>query len=271
MLARLRTFRLALTSASLALAVFIGGCVSMKQPTPLRVLFVGNSLTYYNHLPETFATLYRATHPGRSIDVDLIAANGISLRDHLRSGVLALTVSETPFDLVVLQDVGGWPLCSAGHKACEDSPVALHEAISLVKARNAHPLWYATWQSLPAAQRTLVMRNREIAASLSVPYADVGAAIEAVEKPVAVRLLRPDGHPAPLGTWLAAAALLSASGQGTIPADTPPSSCGERWEGHELKADRPASRQSVPPRECHQPTDSDWQAIRRAILRAVQP
>ncbi|MCA1715178.1 MAG: SGNH/GDSL hydrolase family protein, partial [Gammaproteobacteria bacterium] len=168
--ARLRAF--ALVCAALAL-VFAGGCISAKPRAPQRVLFVGNSLTYYNHLPETFATLYRATHPGRSIDVDMIASGGASLRDHVRSGVLALTLSETPFDLVVLQDIGGWPLCSAGHQACEDSPEALREAVAMVKARGAQPLWYATWQS-PAAQRALATRNRQLADSMSVPYADVG-------------------------------------------------------------------------------------------------
>lgn len=263
---RLRALTLVCAALGLLLA---GGCMRVKQATPLRILFVGNSLTYYNDLPETFATLYRAAHPVRSIDVELIASGGASLRDHLRSGVLARTLSETKFDLVVLQDVGGWPLCPPGQAVCEDSPAALREAMALVKARGAHPLWYATWQWLPTAQRELITRNRELAELLSVPYADVGAAMQAIEGPVAVRLLRRDGHPAAMGTWLAAAALLSASGQGPLPANTPPRSCGQRWEGNGLKADRPASQQPLPPRECHQPTDADWQEIRAAIVLSI--
>ena len=51
---------------------------------PLRVLFVGNSLTHTNDLPAVVATLARSR--GTEIEYETIAPGGFSLEDHWNAG-----------------------------------------------------------------------------------------------------------------------------------------------------------------------------------------
>ncbi len=50
---------------------------------PLRVLFAGNSYTYYNDMPAVVAELGAAT--GAPIEVDAVTMGGATLRDHWMS------------------------------------------------------------------------------------------------------------------------------------------------------------------------------------------
>ena len=66
--------------AALALAAPAGG----GQAPPLRVLFVGNSLTAANDLPAYVGALAAAR--GRALDAKTIAPGGYSLEDHWNAG-----------------------------------------------------------------------------------------------------------------------------------------------------------------------------------------
>ena len=71
----LRSFFLA---AMLLLACVTALAAPMPTPTPvkpMRVLFVGNSLSYVHNLPATFAALYQAFHAG-----DLAEAQELQFR-----------------------------------------------------------------------------------------------------------------------------------------------------------------------------------------------
>jgi hypothetical protein len=56
---------------------------STPAPAPTRVLFVGNSLTFVNDLPEIFAELARSG--GYALEVEMSAQGGQTLAGHARS------------------------------------------------------------------------------------------------------------------------------------------------------------------------------------------
>jgi hypothetical protein len=259
-----RTVVAAIAACLLALAA---ACASLP-PQPVRILFVGNSLTYYNDLPAKFAALHAAAQPRTPLQTDMLVTGGGSLRNRLREGVLETLLARTRFDIVVLQDVGGWPLCPPEHRECKDSPRALQEAATLVRRAGARPFWFATWQPDPAAQRALSAAGAELASAAELDHVDVGAALQRVDRSAAGAMLRADGHPAHAGSWLAAALLLHALEPDIALLATPPRACGRRWEGSGLRADRLASEHPVPPPECNTPTAWQWAAIRAAVITA---
>jgi hypothetical protein len=66
----------------------------------LRVLFVGNSLTYSNRLPEMVQTIAEAT--GHTMAVGVVASPNFSLEDHSRNGI-GSTILSIEADVVVMQ------------------------------------------------------------------------------------------------------------------------------------------------------------------------
>jgi hypothetical protein len=66
----------------------------------LRVLFVGNSLTYFNELPEMVQTIAEAV--GHSLAVAEVAFPDFSLEDHWNTGVES-AIQSAAADVVVLQ------------------------------------------------------------------------------------------------------------------------------------------------------------------------
>jgi hypothetical protein len=234
----------------------------------LRVLFVGNSLTYYNDLPATFASLYRVTEPGTEVATEMLATGSGTLRERIAEGRLAALLRDQRFDLVVLQEKGGWPVCMAGggDKGCEDSPHALREAVNLIRANGAQTLWLATYQKLPEAQRALSAESHRLATAIPVEMVDVGAAMQKVAPAVRKRLLLKDGHPDVAGTWLTAAVLVGATSDHPLPKAVPPRSCGSQWRGGRLTASQPASQQRRGvARQCHAVDATLWRAIRNAV------
>ena len=77
----------------------------------LKVLFVGNSLTYYHDMPALMIGLIQQEQPDRPLKVAMVTGPGASLHDHYRSGKLKEVLEEHgPWDWVVLQEKGGLPL-----------------------------------------------------------------------------------------------------------------------------------------------------------------
>ena len=71
-------------------------------PNALRVLFIGNSLTYANDLPAVVAAMARATDQDRPPGFSVLAAPDFSLEDHWRDGRAAAAIRKG-WDVVVLQ------------------------------------------------------------------------------------------------------------------------------------------------------------------------
>ena len=230
----------------------------------LQVLFVGNSLTFGNDLPTTFETLYRATDPATPVHTQMLAVGGAILRDHLDTGHLAALLRQNRYDVVVLQELGGWPLCDAHDPLCQ-SPEHLAQAARLVRAHGARPLWYGTWKTDASEQKEMSRRSRQIAKDIDVELVDTGAAMQHVASVVRARLLLDDAyrHADVAGTWLIAALLVQATSDSPLPTATPPESCGRTWTSPRTTAAPDAEG----PRRCHRLTDLQGQRLRAAAVR----
>ena len=191
--------RISIVLSLVALAV--AGSTSAAPPEPLRVLFVGNSLTQANDLPAQVARLAAAT--GRSLEYKTVAFGGFNLEDHWNQGDARTALATGDYDVLVMQQ---------GPSALPESQVDLK-------------LWAGRWADEARAAgtrpRALDGMARVLAAGcafrchLLVPagcrgrrrgvYPAGAAWLFAWQCRPALGLYGPDGfHPSPLGTYAAA-------------------------------------------------------------------
>lgn len=191
-----------------ALALIVSLCaVLMPQSAvaaepPLRVLFVGNSLTYVLSLPLVVEAVAVANGGPRIVTRD-VSKGGYSLGDHwLRRGVRT-KIKRGDWDFVVLQQ---------GPSALETSRVLLRRDVALfaglIRGADAEPAVYQVW---PERERIEVFPDviesyRLAAADVGAPLLAVGSAWQAAwSLDPTLKLHGPDGlHPSPLAVYLAA-------------------------------------------------------------------
>jgi hypothetical protein len=247
-----------------ALAILALACEESGARESMRVLFVGNSLTYYNNLPGMVESIYESTRPNATLHTELLASGGALIRDHLTTGHLAQILAKNRFDVVVLQELGGFPACPADFRGCSDSPAALHEAIALVRAAGARAILFGTWQATPESQRELSAATKEMAARLQVDVADVGAAMQSALTTTNLQTLDKTGHPLPQGSWLAAIVLTKAIAMADVRPNPPAPVCQADWTGHGPSENSLASRQEQPPAKCYYLSEAEFNRLRAA-------
>ncbi|MEO5799480.1 MAG: hypothetical protein ABIZ70_00540 [Gemmatimonadales bacterium] len=169
------------------------------------VLFVGNSLTYTNSLPNTVASIARAA--GKPIETVMAAGAGLALIDHINGSSNALPLlSKGGYDIVVLQQ-GPTP---AG--ICRDSLILWTRMFDQrIKAAGARTAVMMAWSGAPGSGQDWdfddVRLSFQLAASaVNGIFLPAGEAWRAAwrEDPT-LKLYGLDGyHPSPLGTYLAA-------------------------------------------------------------------
>ncbi|AGA80395.1 hypothetical protein [Echinicola vietnamensis] len=193
-----------LKSNLLLLALLLSLNVLGQEKETLRVLFVGNSYTYFWNLPQMVSAL--AADQGMSIITRKSTLGGATLKQHWegeRGLETKKMISEGEWDVVVLQNHS---------KSTINDPVEFEDYgkkfIELVKAKGAKPLLYMTWARNwnPLMQETISEGYRDLAKSTGVDLAPVG------EVWGQARILRPDlslfdpdgSHPSQIGTYLTA-------------------------------------------------------------------
>ena len=198
----------------------------------VRYLFVGNSLTYYNDLPQMVRAVRTSIDPAIDVEVDMLATGGATLMDRIADNRLRDVVNSGGFDIVVLQDRGGYPLCADADKECSLSNEAIARAVKIVREAGAEPVLFSTWQQLPAAQVALSRATSDSAHVLGIRVADVGAAMAATrETDSGIPLWEADGHPAVLGSWVAAVTIVRAQMDKDLPVFTIQPMCRSLWQG----------------------------------------
>ncbi len=75
-----------------------------SQTEPLEILFLGNSYTNYNNLPNIVSDL--ALNAGKEIYVESYAPGGQSLYDHAISSETSLRINKKKWDFIILQGTG---------------------------------------------------------------------------------------------------------------------------------------------------------------------
>jgi hypothetical protein len=167
----------------------------------LRVLFIGNSLTFANNLPAMVTAL--GHQQGVTIHCETVAFPDYSLDDHLQRGDAARVIARGGWSFVVLQQ---------GPSALAESRVQLRASArtldQAVRRAGAKTALYMVW---PAAMRPddfdRVSESYAIAAAdvqgLLLPVGEAWRA--ATRRDPTLALYGSDGfHPTPLGTYLAA-------------------------------------------------------------------
>jgi hypothetical protein len=238
---------------------------AMSAPATLRVLFVGNSLTYYNSLPSLVSAVAAASTPAARFDFEMLAAPGASMRQHLEEGQLVRVLAAGHFDVVVFQELGGFPICASGYRECEASPVALEQAVKLIKKSGARPIMLGTYQ--PTVGQDILSRvSRETAQHLGVEWFDWGAALARVAaRDASIPTLIPNNfHPLPAGSWLAAIGLAKLITGAAPSRHAIARVCAPNW----IDAKPPltntslASKQLQPPPNCSEISESTYQVLR---------
>lgn len=264
-----RTLILGTLVCMLALVPAVGA----EKPAEPRVLFVGNSLTYYNDVPELVRQLSRSDENSSRLEVEMLAAGGASVAQHLDAGYLPQYLRDGDFDLVVFQDIGGWPICPPEFMGCADSVASIEEIVGLIRSKGAEPIWYSTYQRIPAIQAALSEKARQIAGRVDIQLADVGAAwsyYESIAGGGAPFL--DDGHPNQVGSFIAAATILQAIAThiGHFKVNVQ-ELCFREWQGTGLSKANLASEQKLPNLHCESITAEIQQRVLEAANEGFNP
>lgn len=128
----------ALEDGRLRLALDVNDIEASRLPDAARVLFIGNSLTYSNDLPQMLKAI--AAQAGKSLQVDAITIGGAALEDHYGNRSTLARIGSGDYDLVVLQQ---------GPSSLPESQQHLaywtRRFEGVIRASGARPALYMVW------------------------------------------------------------------------------------------------------------------------------
>ncbi len=174
----------------------------------LKVLFLGNSHTYFNYMPQMLAMLVDSEDRGFELVLDQCTGEGAGLAWHWQNQRSRKAIEEKHWDVVVLQDRSGGPLeepvSFAQHAGLLDAEIRKHGALTLM---------FLTWanRSRPDTQAVLTDAYKMTAEKLHADLAPVGVAWETFyQLNPEFELHHRDGrHANPMGSYLTACVFYS--------------------------------------------------------------
>lgn len=137
----------------------------------LKVLFIGNSFTARNNVPELIAEMAEAR--GHTLQHFMIQAGGASLRMHWNKGDANQEIQRTKYDFVVLQEQSTLPI---------KNPKRTRENIKLfdeeIRKSGAKTALYLTWarQNAPETQQALTETYTSVGNEIGATIVPVGIA-----------------------------------------------------------------------------------------------
>ncbi len=179
-------------------------CSAKVEIDTLTILFVGNSYTHFENLPQIISIISDSS--STKLHTKKSTAGGAKLREHWL-GEKGLNTKELiengDFDIVVLQEYSWGAI---------DQPDSLHKYSKLfcdfIKENDASPYFYLTWarEKIPQHQETINKVYSEAATENDAVLVPVGKAWAlARQMRPNIELYRPDGsHPSKLGAFLTA-------------------------------------------------------------------
>ena len=165
----------------------------------MKLLFIGNSHTYYNSLPDTVLRLLEAT--GQKSHVTMLAEGGKGLGYHASSPNAALNIRCGKYDAVIAQD-----------RASSFDPAAFRDGVKSLKEMTERAgsqfFLYMPWAGRDnrAAQRNMTEAYHNFCRANGCFFAPVGEVFTRLLHTEAPDLLyREDGnHATPIGSYVAA-------------------------------------------------------------------
>ena len=188
-------------------------CTNVQDTSCTRVLFIGNSYTFVNDLPNTFAQLAKSGK--HKVAVGTSAQGGWTLADHVKSTDTQSALNSKKWTYVVLQEQSEIP--SVGQSRMYTMYPAARTLVKQIRDTGSTPLFFLTWAhrdgsagygmpSYESMQNQINNGYFGIARELNVTVVPVGSAwMAAVRAHPELTLWQNDGsHPTEEGTYLAA-------------------------------------------------------------------
>lgn len=169
----------------------------------VRILFIGNSLTYVNELPTELQAVAKAGYPDLpAVHCEQVTVGGATLRRHWDEGKALEKIKAGGWDYVVLQEQSQTPIVNRGQMF--EYAKKFDEAIGQAGAKT---VLYMTWPSRkkPDDLAALASAYRDLGKELGAEVVPAGEAWRESEKQSpAIDLYAADGvHPSPAGSYLA--------------------------------------------------------------------
>lgn len=204
---------LSLLVATLALILAPG-----PAARPVRVLFIGNSYTFFHDVPGLLVDLGRRARPARDIEVDQVVVGGATLRDHWGDGRALDKLRGGRWDYVVLQEQSMLGYVAENGVGRVNHPEYFRRSARLfdreIRAAGARTVLFHTWapRDHPEWQGALDVGYFPLARELNAILAPVGVAWQRVrrDRPELDLYFRDGRHPGPAGSYLAAVTLWAA-------------------------------------------------------------
>lgn len=202
----------------LALLTIIAFNVSAQEVKDLNVLFIGNSYTYFNSVPEQFEFLAEKQNTNINVNVKLISRGGATLKSLWDQNTAIAEIKANKWDFVVLQEqsmLGSMIAFEGGRQRHIYSPDQFYlyssKFIELIKSNGAKPILFMTWasDSAPEQQGLLTHSYTSIALKTDSLLAPVGISWKRLkESNFDGQLYYRDGsHPSPVGSYVVAATI----------------------------------------------------------------
>ena len=204
----------------LSASSFASSCYSTEKSDTLKVLFVGNSYTYVQNLPQVISILSDGTKTKLVTRKSTVGGAFLSEHWYSKRGLATRElISKGKYDIVVIQEN------SMGAILQPDSTQKYARLLcSIVKASGAKPYIYMTWarEKVPQYQEEIASVFSRIARENGAVLVPVGKAWELARKlRPAIGLYDADGsHPSGLGAVLSACIFTGAL-TGEIPRKLP--------------------------------------------------
>ena len=198
----------------IACGVILTSCTETKErrdvsvaatapAVPIRVLFIGNSLTYTNDLPGMLEKMSAgATRP---LHCEAVTFPGVSLAFHRFVPIAAMKLKGHRWDFVILQDYSTRPL---DHP--EATTASVRAFLSSIHDADARPILFENWTRRNRLETFPELKSHyaQISRETGVPIARIGEAWETARK--RLPWFAPyidERHPSPMGSYLAACVL----------------------------------------------------------------
>ena len=233
------------SGVSTAPKVIVLGDQKPKDVT--RVLFIGNSYTYYNHYPMMLKEI--AWHEGHELECGYYTHGGYTMKQHLADHVSRQAVEEGGYDYAFLQDQSLHSL-RIGTDVDQDVVGQMGKMVAAVKKHspkakcfieltwgrrdgnnttkgkkledlvNGHPEFFTDYAT---NQQIITKNTTAMAQTLGVDLSPVGLAWEIVrrERPEIELYIKDGSHPSYAGSYLAAAVGYLTLFKEPFKADTP--------------------------------------------------
>ena len=173
-----------------------------------KILFVGNSFTFYWNLPSLVNEM--CNYSGDIVDIYQSTAGGATLKQHWVGDKNLKTMDllkENKYSLIILQDHSPNPILKT-----KESLEYFSRFIKIAKKNSSRSIIYGTWTypSMPIkssyGKDPIISNLIPLSKEFNVPIAPVGTAFRLFqERYPNISLFTSDNkHPSPVGTYLAA-------------------------------------------------------------------